>query len=604
MKKIIAASLALALIIPTGTSAFSGEGYQRPAPEPAIPPQVTVGPGGSATINMKAAGVCLPASMAQDRDIVILTMQQSNGPEVPFSIGNNSQPTRLTTVSGDVGRDTVLVLSSYGPTLWDLRGIKAGRVKAILAHGQSDQAIVGASPDTEIEFKSGQGGRGGEDSCPRIGPSAGLPGLREVAKNTYKRFTRMPTRLYAGQSVTAFDIDGGIAKAPESVNIKPEEVRAETPVTPGGIIPGMGGIKQLIERGDMRSFEPADVARWKAAGAKLAMQNDTETQRLRQSMQQRMANLPPQVRQQQEAMLLERTRQQENPTAGVVLLKNIESLPKSVQFNPNFALIVPEGVTPPSLANQYGNMPYYTLSGVPAEQLAALPARLPALFEQMERVRQNNGDSGLITLTAEWEGDAMIVRFPNDKEMPSTTAALESAADKPSKERGTLGTIMAIIGGLALLGGIGAGAYLFWKRRQDGRPIGLNFAPTVAAPPLPESDEITTLLTRLEGFVRDSTLLAVISDFRHQISRLVVREDLDDDLIEECGVIVEERFSTIAKRYIKSRGGLDGDAGKELDQAFKQTLSEMAQRLTQIHEEQNTRNITAMSGGKPEAPAS
>jgi len=102
------------------------------------------------------------------------------------------------------------------------------------------------------------------------------------------------------------------------------------------------------------------------------------------------------------------------------------------------------------------------------------------------------------------------------------------------------------------------------------------------------------LLTRLEGLVPGGTLLNELSDFRHQVSRLAIREDLEDDLVTECEQIVDQRFVEVARRYVRARPSADGEAAVQLDQALQETLVGMSRRLAEIHDVQNARNVEAM----------
>lgn len=562
-----------------------------PPPPPSDMPRIT---GQGATITLDKAEICLPASIAKDRDIVVLSMNGGGGANVPFAIGESGQAAKLVTVSGGSGRDVVLVLAAQNATLWDLRGIKAGRIKAVVAHGAAEQAIVGVGKDVQTEFASqvDLARRFGSESCGVIPASPDLRQLREMTIQIRKRFGRSPDRLYAGIQPVAFDLDGAAPSVPDSVQVKPEDVKAAIAINTSTLMPGVGGMMQLVQRGDARPFSMRDVIAWKNDGGTMSMKEGTVTS----DTTMMMSTMPPDVRARYQEAMRARRQEMSTPRGGFVLLRDVPELPRGFNPNMSMAIVVPEGVKAPATAQARGDGTtfVYTLSGIPAKQLAALPTSLP---EGMDGSQGSRGTP--VTMAVTWKDDAMTVRFPNDKDMASAEPAQDAAAETDRDAGLGGGAVVMIIVLLAVIGGIGG--FFWWKRNA---PAGTRQAPAKKqqqrTDALDEDEEIAALLTRIEGMAGDPAMLSAISDFRHQVSRLAVREDLDADLTDECGTIVDERFSAIATRYVKSRAGMEDGAAAELDQAFRTTVSQMARRLAEIHEEQNRRNIAAMSGSPRE----
>lgn len=568
------------------------------APTPPSAPGVPGLPG-QTTIIRPTGDTCLPASIARDRDIVILSAGRGGGGSVPFAIGETSDPATLVSVTGGSGRDVVLVLSGGSPVLWDIRGVARGRIKAVLAHGSSPQAVIGATDGIQTEFLDSRSRIAAAmgSSCSAIMRAGDLGDLRSTQKSILARFGVTPTRLYASSSPAALDIDGATVTAPDKVDVKPQDVKAAMPIDSNALMPGVWGMRQLVEQGYARPFTAEDVARWKTAGGRLSRQGGIDAGPQYEGMD-------PETRKRMIEIQERRMQAYGEPRTGFVLVRSVPALPRGYEPNPSTALVVPQGVDAPATTGRMTDMFRYRLDGVQMTDLTAMPSRTTQGYDSPMNDPRVVPPTP-VELSALWQKDGVLVRFPTDASATGVTSGTAAApvdsASPPTSSSG-LGWALAALVAAALAGG----AFLLVRRRPD-LVARLRAAPTPrpAQPKArPESeDEVTMLLTRLEGLVPAGTLLDELSDFRHQVSRLAIREDLEEDLIAECEQIVDLRFVEVARRYVKARPSADGEAATNLDHALQATLVDMSGRLAEIHDMQNLRNVEALRGTAAPRPA-
>lgn len=564
---------------------------RAPPPAPAAP-GVPGNPGDTATIRLDAVE-CLPSAVAQGSDVVVLSTNGGGAP-VPFAIQGAQQQPRVVTVSGGKGAGVVLVLSASQSTLWDLRGIAPGRIKAILAHGSEPQAVIGAEDGVRTEFLDRTARQQG---CRSIQPGVDVSRLMEAQRFSRARFGRAPSRLYSGQTA-AFDIDGATPKVPASIDVDPAKVKAAAPIDDKSLLPGTAGLRQLVERGDARPFTMSDVQAWKAAGGTVSSEGP--------ALPGGYEHLPPEVRERIERSRAESRRQMPDPRTGFVLVRSVERMPTGIRSNFGSALVIPEGVQAPM---QEANGFIYRLTGVPLDRLAAMPKAMPA---ELARMDVSGGATGPVTLAATWRPDGILVRMtdPNDPDgqASGTTPMAVAAAEEPASSS-LPGWLVAGLIAIALTVA-GAAFLLVRKRRSGDAPAKSGTRPTArraagTAPDAEQDDEeVTRLLAALEATSEDPALTATLSAFHQQISKLVLREDLEDDLLERCGEIVDGRFAAAARRYLKSRASADEANRRALDEAMRDTVSSMTKELSDVHETQNRRNVEALrgrAGGTPDA---
>jgi len=593
MRTIAAAVAAIALATGPVVAQDNMTALEPPA-APGVP-----GLPGQTTIVRPTGDTCLPASIAQGRDIVVLAAGRGGGGNVPFAIGETSEPATLVSVTGGSGRDVVLILSGGSSVLWDIRGVAKGRVKAVLAHGSSAQAVIGATDGIQTEFldaRSRVSAMMSGGACVPIMRASDLGDLRSTQKAISTRFGAGPSRLYASSSPAVLDIDGATVTAPEKVDVKPQDVKSAVPIDSTALMPGQWGMRQLVEQGYARPFTQDDVARWKAAGGRLARdaaaEDAVDEMRYRgmdPEVRKRVAEMRGRVAEMRERRMAEYA----VPRSGFVLVRSVPALPRGFQPGPSTAIVVPEGVDAPVSSGRPDGGFRYRLAGVEMTALTAMPSRMTEGYDSpMNEARSIPATP--LELVVTWQKDGALVRFPTDATGidPVQAPAAAGAASSPTSSS-ALGWALAALAIAALAGGV----FVLLRRRPE-LLAGLKARPgkkTAAARPRPESeDEVTMLLTRLEGLVPGGALLNELSDFRHQISRLAVREDLEDDLVTECEQIVDHRFVEIARRYVRARPSADGDAAVQLDEALQGTLVGMSRRLAEIHDVQNVRNVDAL----------
>jgi hypothetical protein len=130
----------------------------------------------------------------------------------------------------------VLMLAAYEPTIWDLSGIPAGKIRAVYSSGYYGQAITGLPKLVPIVFRNSAFGnapdsRAADSACPDLKwPYKG--GLaKTAAAEIYRAFGMWPAHFYGSYGPFSFKMGGG--KVPKRASVPtPGNVRAELLLIP------------------------------------------------------------------------------------------------------------------------------------------------------------------------------------------------------------------------------------------------------------------------------------------------------------------------------------------------------------------------------------
>lgn len=210
-------------------------------------------------------GPCLPPEVVEGARIAVFGAYEGRT-KSSLNLGDAAAETGIIAISGsDAEPATILVLSAYDPVVWDLRKVPAGRVRAVIAYGYSDQGVVGLPTEVPVRFVSHSAADG---SCgrPAYAYERG-PDLDRLAQSVAMATGRKIESFAGGYDPVGFSLDGGPSGGPGSV-IDPEAVRAAGSVSRDTLAPGQEGIATLLRDGAIRLATDADAARLSRAIAK------------------------------------------------------------------------------------------------------------------------------------------------------------------------------------------------------------------------------------------------------------------------------------------------------------------------------------------------
>jgi hypothetical protein len=213
---IAGAMLAVALV-PAGPAMAQFGDKWEPQP-PAAPPAPPLPP-------------CMPPALLRGADIVVLgTYGNGPSPAAPYMLHPQFKWTSSVYVAGRPRRPVVLVLAAYSPTVWDLSGVPAKRIRAVYAQGMHNQAVAGLPRNVPVVFRRDYR-RYGEAPPSENCPSLEWPHDREdalrVAQLIRERFGKWPRDFYASYMPFSFNVAGGplpkLRQAPPIARVRSAE---------------------------------------------------------------------------------------------------------------------------------------------------------------------------------------------------------------------------------------------------------------------------------------------------------------------------------------------------------------------------------------------
>ena len=405
------------------------------------------------TVRSQEAGTCLPRSIAQDADIVAIAVEQPDAFPLMLRVGERQQnAANLVTVKASGGKDVVLLLGSAGSVVWDLRGIPQGRIKGVIVstpNSSSQSGVAGLPEDVPLEFTNSSNPRssGYDIDCLNIPVAAKLDLLPVITKTVTARFGRIPDRMYADSDAQGFDLDSGLVdeiaqKAPEA-----SEIRSSASVITLNTLPGDAGMQQLVERGVLKPFGPADVQKWREAGATFTSILSVEDR----IQAQIGSNTNPEIRERLRTMIENQDRNI-TPRAGYVATSSF-TLPDGYRPNPQDTVIAPEGVSVNTGDTRLGPMSYILRAeGISADQLVATGNPIAGRM-----IQNTQGRNESMAFEAAWNVDGIMLGFPEDDFL---------TIEETGEENDTWPWLLAGLFGL-LAAGFGVSLYMVTRGRRQ-----------------------------------------------------------------------------------------------------------------------------------------
>lgn len=399
------------------------------------------------------SGTCLPRNTAQDAEIVALAVEQPDAFPLMLRMGERQQDAaNLVTVTGGAGKDVVLLLGSSGSVVWDLRAVPQDRIKGVIIstpNSSSQSGVAGLADDIPLEFTNSSNPRssGYDIDCLGIPVAAKLELLPVITKAVTARFGRIPDRMYVDSDAQGFDLDGGLLEDVEKQQApEASQIRSSMSVIPLETLPGEAGMKQLVERGVLKPFGPADVQKWREAGATF-----TNLLSVEERIQAQIgSNTNPEIRARMQTMIENQDRNI-TPRAGYVATSSF-TLPDGYRPNPQDTVIAPEGVNVDTGDARLGPMSYILrVSGISADQLVTTGNPIA------EQIRQHTqGRNQPMAFEAQWSADGIMLNFPEDDFL---------AIEEAEEEKDAWPWLLAGLFGL-LAAGLGVALFLVTRGRK------------------------------------------------------------------------------------------------------------------------------------------
>jgi hypothetical protein len=421
-------------------------------------------------------------------------------------------------------------------------------------------------------------------------------GAVAAAVSVQSKFGRYPDRLFGGRAASAFDLDKVKAEVPKTADVKLVDIRASRTLSPDTPAPAPLLLKRMIEDGSIRIMDSAVMSQIRNAGLEVTpMQTQAPpesgsstsdllnrpglTPEMRAAIMQSIA-AREQARAQQMARMASYV-----PSSGIIVLKPIRSIPQMPGGDGAGAVFVPSDVTPPT---QIGTRLYrlpMKASEVPESTRDGSSSSLTRMMEAQPGTQPE--------VAATWKGDSMTIRMPEvDQSRERRSISSAPIVEEEGSSKGLIALLALAL--LACIGGIG---FLVLKDRRTKRPSTTGSASIGNA----GDDDVLRQIHAVERTTTDPALKDRAAQFHAEVNRLAVRQDLDDDIAEKCGVLVEERFHAAAKRYLVSRPTADATTGTQMDEAMGATIASITTSLREMGAEQDRRNIDAMTMSDPTA---
>lgn len=223
-------ALALLLLAPRGAPAAA----QPPVAPVTIPAQPSAS---QPAARGPAPGACLPARVIRGSDLVVLGIYGGGGRRIAYRFDGSRQAADMVAVAGRLSKRTVLIITAYEPTIWDLSGLTGRPVAGVYLAGHYAQGVVGLAPATPVAFRQAATYRGpypgaADNPCPDLHRAYDRPTAMSTAIRIRQFFGKWPTAFYGSYAPFSFRIGGGplppYAAAPE-----PAAVRSQFPLIPG-----------------------------------------------------------------------------------------------------------------------------------------------------------------------------------------------------------------------------------------------------------------------------------------------------------------------------------------------------------------------------------
>ncbi len=209
---------------------------------------------------------CFEPQALSKAEVVALGAYEG-GTDIAYSFPAERDSTGLIMVGANkTGKPLVLVLSAYSPTVWNLKAVPAGRLKAVLVYGYSAQAVTGITASVPVRITTRK------SPLPECGKHVyaykGGGNLNQLAAQVESVLGKPIVRFHGDYDPKVLHAD--LANAPQIAPDTRLSARTEVSqeLTHSAIPPKEAGLRALITVGAIRPARPADVVAWNAAATK------------------------------------------------------------------------------------------------------------------------------------------------------------------------------------------------------------------------------------------------------------------------------------------------------------------------------------------------
>ena len=231
----------------------------QPAPTMAVPrltPAIRVDPRPAPGLDQR----CFPPGIARGAKIVAVGSYRGGLPVRPAATFDGSEVNAVRLTAAPTGAPLVLVLSAYDPVLWDVRGIPASRLRALVVYGYDDPAVLGAGHAIlRVSASSHRVPYCGEP----VHAFSGGRDLDRLDAQVNAIFGRSIDRFLGSYTQRSVAIDGPPGRAGSIAD--PRRAVGGQAYRTGAQAEGRFGLARLILDGSIRKAAPADIVRLQRA---------------------------------------------------------------------------------------------------------------------------------------------------------------------------------------------------------------------------------------------------------------------------------------------------------------------------------------------------
>jgi hypothetical protein len=205
-------------------------------------------------------GGCLAEDGIRGAQVVGLGAYEGGAPVELSFVAEGHEVRRIAVQANNHGKPLLLVLTAYDPVMWDFAGFPMERLRGVLVYGYSEQAVANLDPTVPIRFVTqAMGATACGTAVYPYKQSAQLQQLRQQVR----KVLGVPLQAFYGSySPDAIQADGASFKPLAPSRLDKAKLKTSAPTQEGGLLPGEPGLRQLLDRGDIRAARPDDVAEW------------------------------------------------------------------------------------------------------------------------------------------------------------------------------------------------------------------------------------------------------------------------------------------------------------------------------------------------------
>jgi hypothetical protein len=203
---------------------------------------------------------CFDQGLIRGARVVALGAYEGAEPISLSFAGEAHEVSRIVVQGNKDGPPLLLVLTAYDPVMWDFADFPIKRLRGLIVYGHTEQAVAHVNESIPVRFATSETG---ETRCGTAiyayKQSRDLERLRMQVKSVLG----VPLNAFYGSySPDALHVDGASYKSLTPVRLDRASLRASGPLLDGGLLPAEQGIRQLIERGDIRPARSSDWTQW------------------------------------------------------------------------------------------------------------------------------------------------------------------------------------------------------------------------------------------------------------------------------------------------------------------------------------------------------